>query len=62
MARTLTEIYESAKETRNQYVEIYEIDNPSKMSIMESYTWNVATCIWSFETILELHKVDIAND
>ena len=62
MARTLTEIYTEAKNCRNQYLELNECKNGSKMSIMDAFTWVTSACIWSFETILDVFKVDLVND
>lgn len=62
MTRTLSEIYADAKECRNNYLELTEFENDSKMSILDAFTWVVAACIWTFENILEVFKVDIAKD
>lgn len=62
MARTLTEIYTIAKEYRNQYLELTEIENTSKMSIMDAFTWVVSACIWTFDNMLDVFKVDLAKD
>lgn len=62
MTRTLSEIYAEAKDTRNNYLELTEFENSSKMSILDAFTWVVAACIWTFENILEVFKVDLAKD
>lgn len=62
MARTLTEIYSRAKEKRDEYLELTEFHNSSKMSVLDAFTWVVSTCIWSFENILDVFKVDLAKD
>lgn len=62
MARTLSEIYSTAKDCRNQYLELTEFENSSKMSIMDAFTWVVSSCIWVFENILDVFKVDLAKD
>lgn len=62
MARTLTEIYTLAKDCRNQYLELTEIQNSSKMSILDAITWITASCIWTFENLLDVFKIDIARD
>jgi hypothetical protein len=62
MARTLSEIYASAKECRNKYLELTEFENSSKMSIIDAFTWVTSSCIWAFENILDVFKVDLAND
>lgn len=62
MARTLTEIYNSAKQTRDGYLRLTEFSNSSKMSIIDSFTWVVSACIWAHETLFDVFKVDIAKD
>lgn len=62
MARTLTEIYTVAKECRNQYLELTEFQNSSKMSVLDAFTWVTSSCIWAFENILDVFKVDLAKD
>ena len=62
MTRTLSEIYALAKEYRIQYLELTEFQNDSKMSILDAFTWVVAACIYSSENIMEIFKVDIAQD
>lgn len=62
MARTLTEIYALAKGYRNRYLELTEFENSSKMSILDAFTWVVASCIWTFDNLLDVFKVDLAKD
>lgn len=62
MARSLTEIYTEAKEHRNQYLELTEFQNSSKMSILDAITWVTSACIWTFENIMDVHKIDLAKD
>lgn len=62
MARTLTEIYATAKDCRNQYLELTEFQNSSKMSVLDAFTWVTSACIWGFENILDVFKVDLAKD
>lgn len=54
MSRTLTEIYNEAVETRNKYLELTELTNDSKMSIINAFTWVTAAAIYSFETLLDV--------
>lgn len=61
MSRTLTEIYNEAVETRNKYLELTELTNDSKMSIINSFTWVTAAAIYSFETLLDIFTIDIAK-
>lgn len=62
MARTLTEIYTVAKQCRDKYLELTEFQNDSKMSILDAFTWVTSSCIWAFENILDVFKVDLAKD
>lgn len=62
MARTLSEIYTLAKECRNKYLELTEWQNESKMSILDAITWVQSSCIWAFENIIDVFKVDLAKD
>lgn len=61
MSRTLTEIYNEAVETRNKYLELTELTNDSKMSIINAFTWITAAAIYSFETLLDVFTTDIAK-
>lgn len=61
MSRTLTEIYNEAVETRNKYLELTELTNDSKMSIINAFTWVTAAAIYSFETLLDVFTADIAK-
>ena len=62
MARTLSEIYAEAKDCRNNYLELTEFENSSKMSILDAFTWVTSACIWTFENIMDVFKVDLAKD
>lgn len=62
MARQLSEIYEQAKLARSQYLELTEFENDSKMSILDAFTWTTSACIWAFENILDVFKVDLVKD
>lgn len=62
MARTLSEIYQEARNIRNQRLELTEINNSSKMSVMDAFTWVTSACVWSFENLLDVFKVDVAMD
>lgn len=61
MSRTLSEIYNEAVETRNKYLELTELTNDSKMSIINAFTWVTAAAIYSFETLLDVFTTDIAK-
>lgn len=62
MARTLTDIYNEAREKRDEYLELTEFHNSSKMSVMDAFTWVVSACIWTFECLMDVFKVDLAKD
>ena len=62
MARTLTEIYALSKECCNKRLELTEFENSSKMSIIDSITWVASACIWAFENLFDVLKVDLAKD
>lgn len=62
MARILSEIYAEAKDSRNQYLELTEFENSSKMSILDAFTWVTSACIWTFENVMDVFKVDLAKD
>lgn len=62
MARTLSEIYHAAKLKRDEYLGTSELQNDSKMSVMDAFTWTVSACIWTFENILDVFQTDIAKD
>lgn len=62
MARTLTEIYSVSKHYRDQYLELTEFENTSKMSILDAMTWVTSACIWTFENIMDVFKVDVVRD
>ena len=61
MSRTLTEIYNEAVETRSKYLELTELTNDSKMSIINAFAWVTAAAIYSFETLLDVFTTDIAK-
>lgn len=62
MARTLSEIYTLAKEKRDQYLELTEFHNGSKLSILDAFTWVTSACIWAHENLMDVFKVDLAAD
>lgn len=62
MSRTLTEIYGQAKEKRDEYLELTEFHNSSKMSVLDAFTWVTSACIWVFENIIDVFKIDLAKD
>lgn len=62
MARSLTEIYTSSKQIRDQYLELTEFSNTSKMSVLDAFTWVTSACIAVFETVMETFKIDLARE
>lgn len=61
MSRTLTEIYNESVETRNKYLQLTELTNNSKMSIINAFTWVTSAAIYSFETLMDVFMIDIAK-
>lgn len=61
MSRTLTEIYKEVTDTRNKYLELTELTNDSKMSVINAFAWVVSSAIYSFETLLDVFMTDIAT-
>ena len=61
MSRTLTEIYNESVETRNKYLQVTELTNTSKMSIINAFTWVTSAAIYSFETLMDVFMIDIAK-
>lgn len=61
MSRTLTEIYNEAVDTRNKYLELTELTNDSKMSILNAFTWVTSTAIYTLETLMDVFMTDIAK-
>lgn len=61
MSRTLTEIYNEAVDTRNKYLELTELTNDSKMSILNAFTWITSTAIYTLETLMDVFMTDIAK-
>ncbi|MDR1091337.1 MAG: hypothetical protein LBL79_09700, partial [Prevotella sp.] len=62
MARSLTEIYAASKQIRDQYLELTEFRNSSKMSVLDAFTWVTSACIMVFETILDTFRIDLAKE
>lgn len=62
MARSLTQIYNEANAYKSQYLELTEWKNNSKMSILDAFTWVTSSCIWAFENIIDVFKIDLAKD
>lgn len=62
MSRTLSAIYQEAKAARDARLELTEFHNSSKMSVLDAFTWVTSACIWSFENLLDVFKVDVASD
>lgn len=61
MSRTIKEIYSQAIRERNKRMELSEFSNDSKMSIMNGIAWIVAAMIYTFEAILDVFAIDIAE-
>ena len=64
MSRTISQIYSEAVITRNNYLQITELDSgrtKSKMSVINLMTYVMAVLIYSYETILDAFQVNIAK-
>lgn len=64
MSRTLSQIYSEAVRKRNLYLQITELNSgltQSKMSILNLITYVQALLIYSYQTILDVFEVNIAN-
>lgn len=61
MSRTLSDIYNSAVQKRNEYLNLNSLNNDSKMSIINAITYTVSSVVYSFETLLDTFMVDFAN-
>ena len=48
-------------QTLSKYLELTELTNDSKMSIINAFTWVTAAAIYSFETLLDVFTTDIAK-
>lgn len=64
MARNISQIYAEALYTRNNYLQLTELNNGrtnSKMSIMNLITYVMAVLIHTYEVALDIFQVDIAT-
>ena len=64
MARSISQIYAEAIHTRNNYLQITELNSGrtgSKMSILNLITYVMAALIQTYETTLDLFQADIAS-
>ena len=61
MSRTIKQIYEEAVAERNKRMELAEFSSDSKLSILNGITWVVSAAIYSFESLLDVFAVDIAE-
>lgn len=64
MSRTISQIYSEAIYTRNNYLQITELDSgrtSNRMSILNLMTYVMAVLIFSYETILDVFQVNIAK-
>ena len=61
--RSVSQIYAEAIKTRNDYLQLTELDSgrsESKLSIMNLLTYVMAVCVFSYEAVLEAFEVRIA--
>lgn len=61
MSRSLSDIYNEAVATKNQYLQLTELNNDSKMSVINALIWVVSAAIYSFETLQDVFITDIAG-
>lgn len=61
MSRTIKQIYEEAVTERNKRLELAEFSSDSKLSILNGITWVAAAAIFTFESLLDVFVVDIAD-
>lgn len=62
MARTLNQIYNEAKAEVSKRLELTEIQNSSKMSVLDAFTWVASVGVYSVETLFDVFKADVAMD
>ena len=64
MSRTLSQIYSEALLTRNNHLQITELDNGltrSKLSLMNLLTYVMSALIYTYETVLDVFEYNIAQ-
>lgn len=64
MSRTITQIYADAVKTRNDYLQITELNtgkSSGKMSVLNVITYVMASLIFTYETMLDVFQVEIAQ-
>ena len=64
MSRTLSQIYAQAVYTRNSYLQLTELNSgrtENKMSMMNLLTYVMAVLIHTYETMLDIFEVNIAQ-
>lgn len=61
MSRTIKQIYEEAVTERNKRLELAEFSSDSKLSVLNGITWVAAAVIYTFESLMDVFAVDIAD-
>lgn len=61
MSRSIKQIYEEAIAERNRRLELSELSNDSRVSVMNGIAWTVAAVIYTFESILDVFAVDVSE-
>ena len=61
MSRTIKQIYEQAVAERNKRLELAEFSSDSKLSVLNGITWVAAAVIYTFESLMDVFAVDIAD-
>ena len=64
MSKSLSQIYSEAIQTRNNYLQITELNSGltnSKMSILNLITYVMSVLIHSYHVMLDIFEIEIAN-
>lgn len=64
MARSISQIYAEAVYTRNNYAQLTELNSgrtKSKMSVLNLITYVMAVLIHTYETLLDVYQIEIAQ-
>lgn len=59
MARTIQEIYDQIVTAKNAQPELAALDSTSKVAIWALWAYVVAVCVWTLESLFDLHKASV---
>jgi hypothetical protein len=62
MARTIAEIQSSIIAAKNAQAELAVYNSPSAASLFNLFTYVVAACAWTLETLFDLHAFEVQAD